>query len=111
MPDRIRFYLDEHISKGVLLGLRRRGVDVIRAQDVGMSGATDLEQLAYAQRGELVFVTHDNDFLRAHRQKIAHSGIAFCDQGALGVGEMIDALFLIFEVISPEEMVGRVEFL
>jgi len=40
--------MDEHIPKAVTEGLRRRGVDVLSAQEAGMSGANDYDQLSLA---------------------------------------------------------------
>ena len=42
--------MDEHIPKAVTEGLRRRGVDVLTAQEADMLGASDQEHLALAVR-------------------------------------------------------------
>jgi hypothetical protein len=46
----VKFYLDEHIPKGVVEGLRRRGVDVLPVQEADRSGDSDEKQLAFATR-------------------------------------------------------------
>ena len=34
---KIKFYTDEHVSKAVVMGLRRRGVDVLTVPEAGTS--------------------------------------------------------------------------
>jgi hypothetical protein len=58
-----------------------------------------------------VFVTHDPDFLRLHRQRQQHASIAYCEQGTRSIGQIVAGLVLIYEVLEPSEMLGRVEFL
>jgi hypothetical protein len=48
VAEAIRFYADVHVPRSVTLALRRRGVDVLTAQDMHMELATDEEHLAYA---------------------------------------------------------------
>jgi predicted nuclease of predicted toxin-antitoxin system len=61
---RICFYLDEHIPKAVADGLRHRGINVTRAQEVGLRRASDEQHLEFAMRENHVVVTKDSDFLR-----------------------------------------------
>lgn len=56
-------------------------------------------------------MTHDPDFLRIARSTQDHPGIAFCEQTARSTGEIIRHLILIYEVLTAEEIAGRVEFL
>lgn len=108
---RVRFHLDEHIPYGVAAGLRRRGVNVTCAAEVGLAAASDLEQLAFAQQSGRVMVTHDADFLRLNAAGTPHSGIAYCAQGLKSTGEVLRRLVLIYDLLTADEMRGRVEFL
>ena len=108
---RIGFQLDDHIPSAVARALRRRGIDVETAAEAGLISAPDREQLSYAHAAGRVFVTHDPDFLRLHRQRQQHAGIAYCEQGTRSVGQIVAGLVLIYEVLEPGEMLGRVEFL
>lgn len=56
-------------------------------------------------------MTQDDDYLRLHHRQHAHAGIAYCEQGARSIGQMIAALVLIYEVLTADEMEGRVEYL
>ncbi|MEJ7639753.1 MAG: hypothetical protein WKF75_17720 [Singulisphaera sp.] len=52
----------------------------------------------------------DNDFLRIDARGEPHAGIAYCQQERRTIGEIIDGLVLIWEVLEPEEASNHVEF-
>ncbi len=106
----IRFHLDEHIPSAVAAGLRRRNIDVTTSVEAGLVGADDPAQLAFATTSGRVLVTYDDDFLRLHNEGAAHAGIACC-RGTVKIGEQLRRLVLIHSLLTPEEMVSRVEYL
>ncbi|NWG01300.1 MAG: DUF5615 family PIN-like protein [Syntrophaceae bacterium] len=106
----MKFYLDEHIPKGVVEGLRRRGVDVLTAQEAGRSGDSDEKQLAFAAREGRVLITFDDDFLRLDAAGVPHKGIVFSQTGRYTVGELIERVMLIANVIDPNDMKNHIEF-
>ncbi len=108
---RVRFHLDEHISLVLAGGMRRRGVDVTCAVEVGLTSVADEEQLSFARESGRVLVTQDADYLRLHGAGVPHAGIAYCHQGSLTIGEMLRRLVLVYDLMTVEEMVGRVEYL
>ena len=107
----IRFHLDEHISAQVAAGLRRRNIDVTMTADAGLIGATDVAHIEFAASSGRVLVTQDDDFLRLHAKGVAHAGIVYCQQHSMSAGEILRRLILIHDLLSPEEMDGKVEFL
>ncbi len=107
----IRFHLDEHIDPAVADGLRRRHIDVTTAADAELLGADDHTHLSFAEIQRRVIVTNDSDFLRIHDHGVAHHGIVYCHQRTRTIGETIRALELIFEVLDPDEMSNRVEYI
>ena len=107
----MKFYLDEHIPKAVAEGLRRRGIDVLTIQGAGRVGDPDRKQLAYAALKRRVLVTFDDDFLALDAAGASHSGIVFSQTGRRSVGELIESLVLIANVIEPEEMRNHIEFI
>lgn len=111
MPDRIRFHLDEQVDPDIARALRQHGIDVSTTVDAGLRTATDVAQLAFARRENRVLITHDADFLRLAAQNAEHNGIAYCHKSERSLGEIIRSLILMYEVLMPEEIVGRVEFL
>jgi len=106
----IKFYMDEQVPPAVTEGLRRRGVDVLTAQEAQKLAASDEEHLAFARAQERVIFTQDADFLRLHAAGTPHAGIAYAPQQT-PVGDMIRGLVLIAEVLEPSDMADQVEFL
>jgi predicted nuclease of predicted toxin-antitoxin system len=107
----LRFHLDENVDQALAQALSRRGLDVTLPSSVGLSGASDEEQIAFALRERRVIVTHDADFLRLAFQGVPHAGIAFCHFGTRTIGEMLRVLLLLSEFYEPEAILGRVEYL
>jgi len=111
MTDRIRFHLDENVDPAVADGLRRRGLDVTTTQETGLLRATDDEQLAFVLSEGLILVTHDEDFLARAKRGADHAGIAYCHPESRSIGQMIAALLLIRDCLTPDDMRNHVEFL
>src|SRR5262249_2702918 len=103
MPRTVRFHLDEHCDPAIAAGLRRYGIDVTTTPEAGLRGASDRAQIAYALPSGRVIFTQDRDYLRLDAASVEHAGIAFCDQQARSIGEIIAALVLIWEVYEPDE--------
>jgi hypothetical protein len=111
MPRTIRFHLDENCAGAIAAGLRRHGINVTTTAEAGLLGALDPEHLAYALPLGRVIFTQDGDFLGIHGSGAPHPGIAYCPKDSRTIGEIIDALVLIWELYDPEEMVDQVEFI
>lgn len=107
----MKFYLDEPIPKGVVEGLRRRGVDVLMVQEAGRSGDSDKKQLTFVAKEGRVLVTFDDDFLKLDASGGPHAGIIFSQTGRHTIGELIERLVLIANVIEPKEMKNHIEFI
>ncbi len=110
MAEKIRFYTDEHVAKGVVRGLRERGVEVLTVLQAEMLGASDEEHLKRAQNEHRVIFTQDDDFLRLHAAGMDHAGIVYAPQQS-SVRDIIRGLMLIHQVLDAEEMHPQVEFL
>ncbi len=111
MSERIRFHLDENADPTIALGLRRYGIDVTTTNDVGLRTQPDEVQLEFIQEAQRILFTQDADFLTMASRRSDHPGITYCKKGTRSIGEIIEALILIYEVMTPEEMTGNVEFL
>jgi predicted nuclease of predicted toxin-antitoxin system len=92
MPRTIRFHLDENCPQAIAEGLRRHGIDVTTTPEVGLRGASDEDQTAYALAEGRVVFTQDRDFLRINAAGIPHAGIAYCRQGKQSIGGIIQGL-------------------
>lgn len=111
MTDRIRVHLDENVDPAEADGLRRRGVDVTTTPQVGLMSASDEKQLEFALAEGRTLVTHDEDFLAFGKGGVTHSGIAYCHPPLHSIGQIISALLLIRDCMTPEEMKNHVELL
>jgi len=111
VADPIRYYMDQHYPGPVTEGLRRRGIDVLTAQDAERCGLPDLDQLAYATTEERVMVTFDSDFLALHRSGGSHAGIGWCPQQKYAIGMLVQLLELLHRVADRDSMRNHVEYL
>lgn len=75
-----------------------------------MLGASDEEHLAFAFAEGRVIFTQDADFLRLAAVGHEHAGIVYARQGT-SVGDIIQGLMLIVQVLDAEEMKGKIEYL
>ena len=57
----LRLLADENFNDSIVRGLLRRNpeLDVVRVQEVGVSGADDRSMLAWAANEERILLTHD----------------------------------------------------
>src|SRR5574342_95899 len=57
----LRFVADENFNNAILRGLLRRNpnLDILRVQDVGLSGADDPTVLEWSAREYRILLTHD----------------------------------------------------
>jgi predicted nuclease of predicted toxin-antitoxin system len=103
--------MDENTTGAVADGLRRLGIDVTTTPDVGLIGAADEDQLAHARGESRMLLTHDKDLLRLHAAGVPHAGIAYCRKDARTVGEVVQALVLIWEIYDSPELANRIEYI
>ena len=106
----IKLYTDEHVHPAIAGALRKRGMDVLTAQEANMLGVSDEDHLQFAASQGRAILTQDSDFLGLHRSRITHHGIIYARQGT-SVGGIIQGLTLIYQVLTEEEMQNHVEFL
>lgn len=111
MAGKIKFHLDENVRNAIAQGLRRRGVDVTTTPECSLIGVSDETQLKFARSQNRVIFTQDTDFLRMNQSNTDHCGIVYCSQGNKSIGETIKGLILIWELLEPFDMLGKVEFL
>jgi len=110
MADRIRFHLDEHVDPAIATALRRAGIDVTTTIEAGLRTKNDEAHLQFARDEGRVIVTRDQDFLRFSAKISDHSGIVFYTANQT-MREIIEGLILISEVMTPNDMIGDVEYL
>jgi predicted nuclease of predicted toxin-antitoxin system len=111
----VQLYHDEHVRSAVTEGLRKRGVDVLTAQEDGAAGTSDPALLDHATALGRVVFTQDEDFLvEAHLRQHSgqhFAGVIYAHQLNVTIGKCIEDLELIAKVYEPEDLVNRVEYL
>ncbi|HXF61619.1 MAG TPA: DUF5615 family PIN-like protein [Caldilineaceae bacterium] len=111
----IKFYFDQNVSKAVSDGLRLRGIDVLTAfeDDAHLLGDADLLDRA-TQLGR-VLVTHDRHFAaeasRRQQAGIFFAGIIYARTWFIPTGALVRDLELVAQVMEPEELANRIEYL
>ena len=111
MPERIRFHLDENIDPDIARALRHYGIDVTTTIEAGLRTESDLAQVEFIRQEKRVFVTHDTDFLRFASRDSNHPGIVYGNKSVHSIGDIIRTLILVYEVLTLEEIAGRVEYM
>jgi predicted nuclease of predicted toxin-antitoxin system len=105
----LRLVSDENVKGDILRGLFRRvpELDIVRIQDVGLSGADDPAILAWAAAEERILLTHDRETMPNFvydrvRIGLPMPGIFLVDD-SMPTGQAIDELLLAIQCNSEEE--------
>lgn len=112
-----RFLADENFNNDVVRGLRRRRheIDLVRVQDVGLSGADDPTVLEWAAVEQRILLTHDVSTITRHaydrvRAQLPMPGVLEVGR-SVPVGTAIDDILLMAECSSLGEWEGQVIYL
>ena len=117
MNARLRFLADEDFDNDIVRGLLRRLpiLDVVRAQDVSLSGQPDPVVLAWAAQEDRVILTHDVSTMTAHAYTHIADGLptagVFAVSQALSISRVLDDLLLLAECSLAGEWTGQVRYL
>lgn len=107
--------MDVHVRGPVTIGLRRRSVNVLTAQEDGTDRFDDPDLLDRAFVLRCVLFTQDDDLLMeaAQRQRSGRpfAGMLYAHQQNIAVRRTIDDLELITKVCEPDELLNRLVFL
>ncbi len=100
---------DENFKGEMLRGLLRRmpGVDIVRIQDVGLSGSDDPTILGWVAAEDRILLTHDRETMPNFvydrvRIGLPMPGIFLVDD-AMPTGQAIDEVLLAIQCYSKEE--------
>jgi hypothetical protein len=113
----LRLGADENFNNDIIRGLVRRqpDVNIVRVQDVGLSGADDPDVLEWAAGQGRVLVTHDVSTLSKYAYERVAAGKSmpgvFEVTMDLSIGRAIDDLLLIVECSFKGEWAGQVRYL
>jgi hypothetical protein len=111
----LRLYMDVHVKAAIAAGLRRRGIDVMTAQEDGSTRLEDMELLDRATGLHRVLFSQDDDLLAIARERqttgVFFAGLIYGHQLAATVGRYVLDLDVVCRVLDPEDMANRIEYL
>lgn len=112
-----RFAADENLNNNIVRGLLRRlpELDIVRVQDVGLSGADDPTILAWCAEQERLMLTHDVATMTRYAYERVGRGESmpgvFEVNRSVPVGRAIEDILLLAECSLPREWEGQVRYL
>jgi len=108
---------DENFNNDIVRGLSRRKprVDIVRIQDVGLSGAGDEAVLEWAAREGRILLTYDVSTLTRYaydrvKARLPMPGVLEVSR-AVPVGAAIEDILLLAELSLPGEWEGQIRYL
>jgi hypothetical protein len=113
----IRLLADENLHNNIIRGLRLRepDIDLVRVQDVGLSGADDPTVLAWAAEQGRVLLTHDVRTITAFAYDRVRAGHpmpgVFEVPRTLSVRAAIEDILVITTLSLDGEWEGQVQYL
>jgi hypothetical protein len=113
----LRLAADENLNSDIVRGLLRRrpDLDIVRIQDVGLSGADDRTVLEWAATEGRILLTHDVTTLTRHayaRVRVGQSMPGVFEIGRrVPVGQTIEDLLLLAECSYEGEWEGHLRYL
>lgn len=104
-----------HVKAAITAGLRGRSIDVVTAREDGSSRLDDEALLTRATALQHVLFSQDDDLLAIARERQAtgvfFSGLIYGHQLAATVGKYVLDLEGVCQVLDPDDMVNRIEYL
>jgi hypothetical protein len=113
----LQFAADENFNNDIVRGIRRRNptVDIVRVQDVGLSGADDPSVLRWAAETGRLSLTHDAATVTKYAYDRVRAGQVmpgvFEVSRVVPIAVAIDELLLIAECSLEGEWEGQVRYL
>jgi predicted nuclease of predicted toxin-antitoxin system len=113
----IKLLADENFDNTVVRGLLRRNpnIDIVRVQDVGLSGADDPTILSSAAQENRVLLTHDVATITRYAYERVTQGQPMPGVIEVGVdvsiGKVIDDILIILECSLEGELEGQIQYL
>ena len=113
----MRWAADENFNNDIIRGLLRRkpDVDIVRVQDIGLSGANDPTVLKWAADEGRVLLTHDVSTITRYAYERVEAGKpmpgVFEVSRDIPMGIVIEDLVLLTECSLEDEWEGQVRYL
>jgi predicted nuclease of predicted toxin-antitoxin system len=113
----LRFAADENFNNDILRGLIRRNadLDIVRIQDVGLSGQDDPTVLEWAAQEKRVLLTHDVSTITDYAYQRVREGKPMPGVFEVGrgvsIGKAIEDILLLAEYSLEDEWEGQIRYL
>jgi hypothetical protein len=113
----MRWAADENFNNDIIRGLLRRkpDVDIVRVQDISLSGADDPTVLEWAADEGRVLLTHDVSTITRYAYERVEAGKpmpgVFEVSRDIPIGVVIEDLILLTECSLEDEWEGQVRYL
>jgi hypothetical protein len=113
----LRLAADENLNNSIVRGLLRRQpeLDIVRIQDVGLSGADDPTVLEWAAQEGRVLLTHDVSTITKYAYERVRAGQPMTGVFEVGrdvpIGRAIEDILLLTEYSFDGEWEGQVRYL
>jgi hypothetical protein len=113
----LRLAADENLNGSIVRGLLRRNprIDIVRIQDIGLSGAKDPVVLEWAAQENRLLITHDVTTLTHYAFERVRSGKKMPGvieiSRYVSISQAIDDLALLVECSLDGEWEGQVRYL
>jgi hypothetical protein len=113
----LRLAADENLNNSIVRGLLRRQpeLDIVRIQDVGLSGADDPTVLEWAAQEGRVLLTHDVSTITKYAYERVRAGQPMPGVFEVGrdvpIGRAIEDILLLAEYSFDNEWEGQVRYL
>ncbi len=113
----LRLTADENFNNDIVRGLRRRKpeIEIVRIQDVGLSGVDDPALLEWCANEGRILLTHDVSTMTHYAYERVRSGLSmpgvFEVSRRISVGDAIADIILLVECSLEEEWEGQVRYL
>ncbi|MGQ9631399.1 MAG: DUF5615 family PIN-like protein [bacterium] len=114
MLEEIKLYLDEDVQTRLAEALRKRGFDVVTAQEVSRKSFSDEDQLNFASSQNRAILTYNaRDYAKLNGRYITegreHKGIII--SGQLPIGEMLRRITKLMLNLFANDMRNQLEYL
>jgi hypothetical protein len=113
----LQLVADENFNNNIVRGLLRRkaDLDIVRIQDVGLSGVDDPTILEWAAQQDRVLLTHDVSTITKYAYERLEAGQAmpgiFEVRRTAPIGQVIEDILLLVECSLEREWEGQIIYL
>jgi hypothetical protein len=113
----MKFLADENFDNTILRGLLRRqpDIDIVRVQDIEISGADDPTVLEWAAQENRILLTHDVSTITMYTyERVSEGqlmpGVVEIPSDA-AIGRVIEDILILLECTTEGEIEGQIQYL